>query len=118
MGSLSPFNGNTDDGRHLLSSVHDKKRASIPERTRVQANRHALRPRRLATDLLLDDRFDGLSRGDRIGVAMHHLPGAVFRPKDRRHPQSEWDDLLRCAKLGLAPLYLHKVGKVSSDVLR
>src|SRR5712691_8660101 len=89
-----------------------------PERTRVQASRHALRPRRFATDLLLDDRFDGLSRGDRVGVSMHHLPGAVFRSKDARHPQSEWGDLLPSAKLGLDPLYPHHVGKFCSDVLR
>src|SRR5712692_4295393 len=89
-----------------------------PARTRVQASRHALRPGRFATDLLLDDRFDGLSRGDRVGVSMHHLPGAVFRPKDRRHPQSAWGDLLPSANLGLEPLYLHNVGKFRSDVLR
>src|SRR6266699_2058360 len=89
-----------------------------PERTRVQASRHALRPRRFATDLLLYDRFDGLSRGDRIGVSMHHLPSAVFRPKDRRHPQSEWGDLLPPANLGLDPLYPHQVGQFRSDVLR
>src|SRR6266516_6665199 len=89
-----------------------------PARTRVQASRHALRPGRLATDLLLYDRFDGLSRGDRIGVSMHHLPGAVFRPKDRRHPQSAWGDILPSANLGLDPLYPHNVGKFRSDVLR
>src|SRR6266705_179342 len=49
---------------------------------------------------------------------MHHLPGALFRSKDRRHPQSEWDDLLPSAKLGLDPLYPHNVGKFRSDVLR
>src|SRR6266705_4745083 len=49
---------------------------------------------------------------------MHHLPGALFRSKDRRHPQSEWDDILPSAKLGLEPLYLHNVGKFRSDVLR
>jgi hypothetical protein len=49
---------------------------------------------------------------------MHDLPGPVFRPKDHRHPQIEWDDLLPSAKLGLVPLYPHKVGKFSSDVLR
>src|SRR5260221_1935780 len=88
-----------------------------PVRTRVPASRHALRPGRFATDLLLEDRFDGLSRGDRVGVSMHHLPGAVFRPKDRRHPQSDWDDLLPSANLGLDPLYPHNVGKFRSDVL-
>src|SRR5438045_26329 len=89
-----------------------------PARTRVQASRHALRPGRFATDLLLYDRFDGLSRGDRVGVAMHHLPGAVFRSKDRRHPQSAWGDILPSAKLGLDPLDIHNVGKFRSDVLR
>src|SRR5437870_5364645 len=49
---------------------------------------------------------------------MHHLPGAVFRPKDRRHPQIEWGDILPSANLGLVPLYLHNVGKLRSDVLR
>src|SRR5712691_5371144 len=89
-----------------------------PVRTRVPASRHALRPGRFATDLLLDDRFDGLSRGDRVGVSMHHLPGAVFRSKDRRHPQSDWGDILPSANLGLVPLYPHNVGKFRSDVLR
>src|SRR6266446_3354784 len=83
-----------------------------------QASRNRLRPGRLATDLLLYERFDWLSCGDRVGVSMHHLPGAVFRPKDRRHPQSEWDDILPSANLGLGPLYLHNVGKLKSDVLR
>ena len=32
MESLSPFNGTIDDGRPILSSVHDKKRASIPSK--------------------------------------------------------------------------------------
>jgi hypothetical protein len=95
MGSLSPFDGTTDDGRHLLSSVHDKTRASLPKpRTRVQASRHALRPGRLATDLLLDDRFDWPRRGDWIGVSMHHLPGPLFWPEDRRHPQRVWGDVV------------------------
>src|SRR6266702_7998432 len=49
---------------------------------------------------------------------MHHLPGAVFRSKDHRHPQSDWGDILPSANLGLGPLQLHNVGKLSSDVLR
>src|SRR6266568_7561232 len=85
---------------------------------RVQASRHALRPGRFATDLLLYDRFDWLSRGDRVGVSMHHLPDTVFRSKDRRHPQIDWDDILPSAKLSLGSLYPHNVGKVRSDVLR
>src|SRR6266567_2849166 len=32
MESLSPFNGTIDDGRPILSSVHDKKRAWIPRK--------------------------------------------------------------------------------------
>src|SRR6266568_9040305 len=89
-----------------------------PERTRVQASRNVLRPGRFATDLLLYDRFDWLSRGDRVGVSMHHLPDTVFRSKDRRHPQIDWDDILPSAKLSLGSLYPHNVGKVRSDVLR
>ncbi len=41
---------------------------------------------------------------------MHNLPGAVFRSKDARRPQSQWGDILPSAKLGLDPLYLHKGG--------
>src|SRR6266702_223153 len=92
--------------------------ASIPRNDLGQAVISALRPERFATALLLKDRFRRLSRGDRVGVAMHHLPGAVFRSKDRRHPQSVWGDILPSANLGLGPLYPHNVGKFSSDVLR
>src|SRR5262249_35846251 len=59
-----------------------------------------------------------LSRGDRVGVAMDHLPDTVFRSKDRRHPQSQWGDILPSANLGLGALYPHNVGKFRSDVLR
>jgi len=49
---------------------------------------------------------------------MHNLPDTVFRSTDARNPQSEWDDLLPSANLGLVPLYLHNVGKLRSYVLR
>jgi hypothetical protein len=49
---------------------------------------------------------------------MHYLPGALLRSKDHRNPQSKWGDILPSANLGLYPLYLHNVGKLSSDVLR
>ena len=63
--------------------------ASIPRKDLGQAIRHALRPRRFATGLLLYDRFRRLNGGDGIGVSMYHLPGAVFRSKNARRPQSQ-----------------------------
>jgi hypothetical protein len=51
-------------------------------------------------------------------VSVHNLPGALFRPKDHRNPQSKWGDILPCAYLGLLPLHPHNVGKLSSFVLR
>jgi hypothetical protein len=49
---------------------------------------------------------------------VHNLPGAIFRPKDRRNPQSEWDAILPSTHLGLYPLYPHKVRTLRSYVLR
>ena len=45
---------------------------------------------------------------------MHYLPGALFRSKDHRNPQSAWSDLFASANLGLGPLHLHNVGKLGS----
>ncbi len=47
----------------------------------------ALNPRTVSSlpvDLPLDHRFGRLSHRDRIGMAMHDLPRAVFRPKYAR----------------------------------
>src|SRR3712207_32595 len=49
---------------------------------------------------------------------MNDLPHAIFRSKDHRSPQSDWGELLTSANLGLSPLYLHNVGKLSSHMLR
>ncbi len=51
-------------------------------------------------------------------MPMHYLPGAVLRSKDHRSPKSPRGDVLACAYLGLAPLYLHYVGKLRCYVLR
>jgi hypothetical protein len=71
-----------------------------------------------SVDLLLDHRFGWLSRGYGVCVPMHYLPGAVFRSKDHRSPQSPWGSLLSPADLGLALLYLHYVSKLRSHILR
>jgi hypothetical protein len=49
-------------------------------------------------------------------MSMHNLPGAIFRSKDHRSPQSEWGDVLSFANLGLCPLDLYNVGKLRSYV--
>jgi hypothetical protein len=49
---------------------------------------------------------------------MHKLPDPLFRPKDRRNPHGNPSDILPSTNLGLAPLHLHNVGKISSYVLR
>jgi len=49
---------------------------------------------------------------------MHNLPGAIFRSKDHRNPQSERCGILPSANLGLYPLFPHNVGKLRSHVLR
>src|SRR5215218_8639390 len=49
---------------------------------------------------------------------MHYLPDPFFRSKDHRSPQSEGGDFLPSAYLGLKPLYLYNIGKLSSYVLR
>jgi hypothetical protein len=43
--------------------------------------------------------------------------GALFGSKDHCSPQSDWDEVLPSSDLGLAPLYLHKAGKLKSYVL-
>jgi hypothetical protein len=71
-----------------------------------------------AVALFMYQRFYRPSRGYRVCVTMHDLPGVVFGSEDRRTPQIEWDDILPSANLALAPLYPHNVGKLSSYVLR
>jgi hypothetical protein len=48
---------------------------------------------------------------------MHDLPGAIFRSKDHRNPQCDWDDIITSANLGLGPLHPNDVGKLGSCVL-
>src|SRR5215212_5409468 len=67
-------------------------------------------------ELLLYHRFGRPRGGYGVGVTMHHLPGAILRPEDHRDPQSPRGDLLPCADLGLAPLYLHHVGELGARV--
>ncbi len=69
-------------------------------------------------ELLLYHRLCGLSGGNGVRVPMHYLPGALFRSKDHRNPQSERGDVLPPANLGLRTLYLHNVGKLRSHILR
>jgi hypothetical protein len=48
---------------------------------------------------------------------MHNLPGAIFRSKDHRNPQSDWGDIFASANLGPGPLHPHDVGKLRSYLL-
>jgi hypothetical protein len=50
-------------------------------------------------------------------MPMHHLPLTIFGSKDHRNPQIKRGYILTSADLGLYPLYLHYVGKLSSYVL-
>ncbi len=43
---------------------------------------------------------------------MHNLPGAIFRSKDHRNPQSDWANILASAGLGLFPRQLHNISKL------
>jgi hypothetical protein len=52
-----------------------------------------------------------------ICVSMHNPPGALFRSKGARNPQSHSDDILASANLGLVPLYLDNVSKVRSQIV-
>ena len=72
----------------------------------------------LGVQLLLYHRLGRLRGGYGVGVTMHHLPGALFGPKDHRGPESPRGDLFASAYLGLAPLYLHYVGELRYYVLR
>ena len=49
-------------------------------------------------------------------VPMHYLPGAFLCSKDIRSPKCPRGGLLPSTYLGLAPLYLHYVGKLGSYV--
>jgi hypothetical protein len=48
---------------------------------------------------------------------MHYLPGATFRPKDHRNPQSKGGEIRPSSNLGLGPLYLLNVGKLRCHML-
>src|SRR5215207_8114710 len=67
---------------------------------------------------LLYHRSGWLSRGYRVSVSVHNLPGALFRPKDARDAHSHRGDILPSANLGLVALHLHNVGKLRGHVLR
>jgi len=66
--------------------------------------------------LLLDHRLGWLSGRYGVCVPMHYLPLTLFWPKDHRNPQIKRGYFLTSADLGLGPLYLHHVGKLSSYV--
>ena len=72
----------------------------------------------LRVGLLLYHRFCWLGRGYRVCVSMHHLPGTLFRPKDRRNPHGNRGNIFPSLNLCLASLYLHCVGKLRGCVLR
>src|SRR5919199_4572558 len=73
---------------------------------------------RLRIELLLYHGLCWPRCGYGIRVAMHHLPGTILRPKDRGNPQGNRGDIIPPLELGLASLYLHRVGKLSGRVLR
>jgi hypothetical protein len=70
-----------------------------------------------ATDLVLYQRLCCLSRGYRVCVPMHYLPGAILGSEDHRNPQSQRGDVLPSADLGPRPLDVHDVGKLGSPIL-
>jgi dipeptidyl aminopeptidase/acylaminoacyl peptidase len=53
----------------------------------------------LRVGLLLYHRLGWLRGGYRVGVTMYNLPGALFRSKDHRSPQSGWGKVLHSTKL-------------------
>src|ERR687898_2688906 len=67
--------------------------------------------------LLLYHRLCWPSRGYGVRVPMHNLPCALFGPEDARDPQGDRSDVLPPPDLGLASLYLHRVGKLGGRVL-
>src|SRR5919202_7099776 len=71
----------------------------------------------LGGELVPYHRFDWPSRGYRVCVPMHYLPGAIFWPKDHRNPQIEWGNILLSAKLGPVALYPHNVGQLRGHIL-
>jgi hypothetical protein len=79
---------------------------SETQRTRRRERPGLLDPGSLAygflsalVDLFLYHRFGWPSRDYRVCVSGHNLPGAVFRSKDHRDPQSVWGDILPSANL-------------------
>ena len=48
---------------------------------------------------------------------MHYFPLSLFRPKDRRNSHGNRGYIIPPLNLGLASLYLHCVGKLSSYIL-
>src|SRR5690348_4990344 len=49
---------------------------------------------------------------------MDKFPHAVFKPKNARHTQSHWSDVIPPANLGLVTLYLYNVREVGGHMLR
>jgi hypothetical protein len=49
---------------------------------------------------------------------MQELPRTSFKPKNARHAQSNWSDIIPSANLGLVPLDLDNVRKVGRHMLR
>ena len=72
----------------------------------------------LRVGLLLDHRLGWLRSGYGVCVPMHCLPGILLKPKDRRNPHGNRGDIIPPLNLGLHPLHLHCVGKLSGYVLR
>src|SRR5215204_240470 len=68
--------------------------------------------------LLLDHRLGWLSGRYGVCVPMHDLPSTILGPKDASNPQGNRGGILRSADLGLEPLHLYEVCKLSTHVLR
>ncbi len=49
---------------------------------------------------------------------MYEFPNTFFKPKDARHTQSNWSDIIPSANFGLVPLDLYNVRKVACHMLR
>src|SRR5215216_3290392 len=69
-------------------------------------------------ELLLDHRFGSLRGGYGVCVPMHYFPSTILGPKDASNPQGNRGGILPWADLGLEPLHLYEVCKLSSHVLR
>src|SRR5918993_4849918 len=107
------------------SRAHGQSQTQVPSRDlRGWSPLFSENPRRvilgspLRIDLILYHRFCWLSRGYRVCVPMHYLPGTIFRSQDSRNPHGNRGNIFPSPNLRLVPLHLHNVDKLRGCVLR